>query len=132
MTDYIVAVVAAIGLVLFIGELLRRRQLAEKYAALWLVVGVAVLLLLLVPGLLTWVTRVLGFEVAANLLFFVAVTFLIGVAIHLSWELSRLEDESRTLAEEIALLRDRVEELEGHPATKPDDRTDPCRQMPRE
>jgi hypothetical protein len=31
--------------------------------------------------------------------------FLLIVCIHLSWEVSRLEEETRTLAEEIALIR---------------------------
>ncbi|MBA3294600.1 MAG: DUF2304 domain-containing protein [Geodermatophilaceae bacterium] len=93
-------------------ELLRRRQLSEKYAALWLIVGLGVLILLIAPGLLNWASEALGFEVPANLLFLLALTLLLGVSVHLSWELSRLEDETRSLAEELALLRSRVEELE--------------------
>lgn len=114
MTDYVVAILGAALLLAFMVELLRRRQLAEKYAALWLLVGLVLLALLVIPGLLRWVADGLGFAVPANLLFFVAVTFLVGVAVHLSWELSRAEDETRALAEELTILRDRVDRLE-HP-----------------
>jgi hypothetical protein len=38
---------------------------------------------------------------------------LLLVSVHLSWEASRLEEETRTLAEEVALLRMQVESL--HP-----------------
>ncbi len=41
-----------------------------------------------------------------------ALTLLLGVSVHLSWELSRLEDETRSLAEDLALLRSSVERLE--------------------
>jgi hypothetical protein len=37
--------------------------------------------------------------------------FLLLVCLHLSWESSKLEDETRVLAEEIALLRLKVDEL---------------------
>lgn len=108
----VVAIVGAILVLGFMLELLRRRQLSEKYAALWLIVGVGVLSLLLAPELLQAASDALGFAVPANLLFLVALTLLLGVSVHLSWELSRLEDETRALAEELALLRSRVERLE--------------------
>lgn len=110
--NYVVAIVGAVLVLGFMLELLRRRQLSEKYAALWLIVGLGVLVLLVAPGLLQSASDALGFEVPANLLFLVALTLLLGVAVHLSWELSRLEDETRSLAEELALLRSRVERLE--------------------
>ncbi|MGZ6840371.1 MAG: DUF2304 family protein, partial [Frankiaceae bacterium] len=47
-----------------------------------------------------------------NLLLFGAALVLLLVCVHLSWEVSRLEGETRTLAEEIALLRFRVERME--------------------
>ena len=41
----------------------------------------------------------------ANLLFFGASMLLLGVSIHQSYEVGRLEERTRTLAEEIGLLR---------------------------
>jgi hypothetical protein len=110
--NYVVAIIGAVVVLVIMIELLRRRQLSEKYAALWLIVGIGVLILLVAPGLLRVVSQALGFEVPANLLFLVAVTLLLAVTVHLSWELSRLEEETRALAEDLALLRHRVEELE--------------------
>lgn len=40
-----------------------------------------------------------------SLVLFGGVVFLLLVTIHLSWELSRLEEETRVLAEEVSLLR---------------------------
>lgn len=86
-------------------ELLRRRQLREKYAVLWMVVGLAVLVLGAFPTLLDSVTRLLGVASGASLVLFLGIVFLLMVCVHLSWEASRLEDETRTLAEELALVR---------------------------
>ena len=42
-------------------------------------------------------------------MFFAAIVFLFFVVVHFSWELSRLEERSRSLAEEVALLRAELE-----------------------
>lgn len=110
MSAYIVALIGSVLILFGILELLRRRQLSEKYAVLWLVVGVLLLIVTIFPGLLGTISAAAGVEVPSNLLFFTAIVFLIGVALHLSWELSRLEDETRKLAEDLAILRLDVEE----------------------
>lgn len=102
----------ALGIVVLVIELLRRKKLREKYAALWLVVGGAALVLATFPQLLTEVSEVLGFQVPANLLFTMSILLLLGVSLHLSWEISIVEEETRSLAEEVAILRSQVEKLE--------------------
>lgn len=92
--------------------MLVRRQLREKYAALWIIIGAAVLVLGIFPQLLQWMTMAFGFQLPANLLFTIAIILLLGVALHLSWELSHAEEEIRRLAEEVAILREAVERLE--------------------
>jgi hypothetical protein len=47
-----------------------------------------------------------------SLVLFLGVVFLLLVCIHLSWETSRLEEKTRTLAEEIALIRAELSERE--------------------
>jgi hypothetical protein len=111
VNSYFVALVGSLLILVGIFELLRRRQLSEKYAVLWLVVGVVLLVLTIFPGLLATVTRALGVGLPSNLLFFVGLVFLVCVCLHLSWELSRLESESRKLAEDVAILRLEVREL---------------------
>lgn len=112
MSTHLVAVIVAIASVVFMVELLRRRQLKEKYAALWLMVGAGMLVLGAFPGLLDRVADALGVSDPPNLLLFAAAVLLLLVDVHLSWEVSRLEEETRTLAEAHALLQERVERLE--------------------
>lgn len=99
---------AVLGLIFV---LLLRRKLREKYAALWLVIGFAILLVAIFPGLLVWLTDVMGVQVASNLLFAMSLALLIGVTLHLSWELSTSEDEVRRVAEEIAIMRGEIDAL---------------------
>ena len=103
--------VVALLLLALIFELLRRRQLREKYAVLWLVVGLVTLPLGFIPWGLDNVSNWLGVASGASLVLFLAVVFLLIVCIHLSWEASRLEDETRSLAEEVALIRAELREV---------------------
>ncbi|WP_018352429.1 DUF2304 domain-containing protein [Longispora albida] len=108
-------VTATIGftLLVIIFELLRRRQLREKYGILWLLVGLAVLPLAVLPRQLDRLANALGIVSGVSLVLFLAAAFLLLVCVHLSWETSTLEEETRTLAEEVALMRARLEDLEG-------------------
>lgn len=111
---------AVVILVLTI-ELVRRRQLREKYAALWLLVSAAAVVLALAPGLLAWLAESLGFGVPANLLFFSGFVLLLTIAMQLSLELGRRENETERLAEEVALLRHDLAELENRIRDDPRD-----------
>ncbi|WP_427130216.1 DUF2304 domain-containing protein [Pseudarthrobacter sp. S9] len=105
------AFVLSLAIVGVVFEMLRRKKLREKYAALWLIVGVGTLILAAFPRLLTIVTELVGVQLPSNLLFIISILLLLGVCLHLSWEISVVEDETRTLAEEVAILRTMVEEM---------------------
>ncbi|MGF9646687.1 DUF2304 domain-containing protein [Arthrobacter sp. Alg241-R88] len=106
------AFILALVIVVLVVEMLRRKKLREKYAALWLVVGLATLVLAAFPQLLAQTARLLGVQVPSNLLFSMTILLALGVCLHLSWEISVVEDETRTLAEEAAILRTHIERLE--------------------
>lgn len=110
----IAAFLLALAIVALVVEMLRRKKLREKYAALWLIVGGATLVLAAFPRLLNIVAEYVGVQVPSNLLFALSILMLLGVCLHLSWEISVVEDETRTLAEEVAILRTQVEALEQH------------------
>ena len=93
---------AVILLTLF--EMMRRHRLREKYALIWALVALAVITVALFPRLLVLASDAVGLEVPVNLLFFSAAIVILVLTLQHSSELSRLEERTRTLAEEIALL----------------------------
>ena len=111
MSWYALAVAMSVLTLGLLVALLRRGQLREKYAALWIVIGLAIVVVGLAPSVLESLSDVLGVETPSNLLFFLGAMVLLGVCLHLSWECSRLEEETRRLAEEHALLRLDVDQL---------------------
>ena len=85
--------------------LLRAGRLKEKQVVLWVLVGLACLVLVAFPGLLQWVAHLVGIQVASNLLFTLAILLLLGICLQLSLQVSDQEDKIRRLAEEVAILR---------------------------
>lgn len=116
MIAYIGIGIAVIIIVAVLWMLLTR-QLREKYAVLWLLLGIVLLALGLFPGLLTAATEALGVQLPVNLLFATAIAVLLGVTLHLSWELSQSEAEARRLAEEVAIIGARLDALEAEAAS---------------
>ncbi|MEO5711491.1 MAG: DUF2304 domain-containing protein [Nocardioidaceae bacterium] len=118
---YVLGLVGSLITLTLLFELLRRRRLREKYAVFWVVVATATLVIALFPGTLTAAADLVGVAVPANLLFFGASMLLLGVSIHQSYEMGRLEERTRTLAEEIGLLRLEIELDKNERVTPPPD-----------
>jgi len=107
-----VSLVLSILMVIVVLVMLRNGRLREKYAILWLVIGGLTIILGLFPHLLNWAASLVGIVVPSNLLFALSILLLVGVSLHVSRELTILEDETRILAEEVAILRCSVEQLQ--------------------
>ena len=109
----IVAALASVGLLLVVLDLIRRRKLRERYALLWLATGVVLLVLSAWRGGLNTIAGWLGVSgYPPAILFAAAIMFVIAVLLHYSTVLSKLTDDNVLLAQEIALLRARLEALE--------------------
>ena len=83
----------------------RNQKMKEKYAALWLIVGVIMIVLALFPNLLDALSRLVGIETPVNLLFLLAIIMLMGISLHLTLAISKITDDMRTLAEEVAIMK---------------------------
>jgi hypothetical protein len=113
MSGYLFAMGACVVLVVFLLVLLRTRRLREKYAITWMVVALGICVLGAFPSVVGALTRLVGVQTPSNLVFAVALFVLLVVCIQLSVEITTLEEETRTLAEAVALLRLDVERALG-------------------
>jgi hypothetical protein len=111
----LLAIVASGILLLIVLELVRRRRLLERYALLWLLSGVVLLILSTFRGLLEDAARVIGVEYPPSALFFIAFAFVLLLLLHFSVAVSRLADQSKVLAQRLALLEKRVRDVEAEP-----------------
>ena len=100
--------VAASGLLfLVVLELVRRRRLLERYALLWLLSASVLLALAIWQGLLSDLARVIGIIYPPNALFLIAFGFVLVLLLHFSLAVSRLTDQTKVLAQRLAILEER-------------------------
>jgi len=108
----LVAILAAAALLFLVLEMVRRRRLMERYALLW-VLAAAILI-----GLAAWrnglkvISDAAGIFYPPTTLFIVAFVFVLLLLLHFSAAVSRLSDQTRVLAQRVALLEQRLRTVE--------------------
>jgi len=93
------ALLLALALLLLVFELLRRRRLREKYAAIWVAVAAGTMVLSVFPALLYSGANLLGVRTPSNLLFLVSLVVLLSISLQLSGEVGSLRLELERLQE---------------------------------
>lgn len=107
----VVIVAASFGLMFIIFELVRKRRLREEYSWLWLLTGLCVFALALVPqDILVTVARWMGSENPPAAIFFLGFCFVALLCLQFSVRLSRTTEHVKTLAQKIALLEAELEQ----------------------
>src|SRR5919204_5860167 len=105
--DNRVRIAAVIVTALMLGivlELVRRRRLVERYALVWMLVTLALLVLAIWNQLLGEAARLLGIAVPSNALFIAAFAVAFVLLLHFSVITTRLSEETKILAQEVARL----------------------------
>ena len=109
----LVAILGAGALLMVVLEMVRRRRLMERYALLWLLSAVVLLALASWSGALAKLSHLIGVIYPPNALFFIAFAFVLILLLHFSAAVSRLSDQTKVLAQRLALLDERVRSNEG-------------------
>jgi hypothetical protein len=108
----IAAAIASLVLLLAVLELVRRRRLREKYALLWILTAIVLLVLSVWRGAVTSIATALGVSYGPTVLFAVGALFVLVVLLHYSTVISALTDRTVTLAQRVSILEQRIEHLE--------------------
>lgn len=108
---YLLTLGISVTLLCLIIALIRRRQLKEKYALLWLATALVLLVFAAKRSLVEVLARELGIYYAPSALFLLGLLFLLALSLQYTVVLSRQSERVVRLAQEVALLRQRLEEL---------------------
>ena len=100
----ILTILIGIGGFILVLVLVRKGYLKERFAAIWLLIGIGMILLALFRPLLDSLSEALGIQSGTTTLFMIAILVILGVLLQLSIAMSRAEDKIRDLAEAVALL----------------------------
>lgn len=93
-------------------ETLRRNRLKERYALLWIGTGLVLLGLAIQPDIIGWLVVATGGMHYTSAIMLVVFGFVVMIAFHVSLVLSKQEDERRKMAQQIALLQKKIEDLQ--------------------
>lgn len=105
----VLALGCSLALVSVVLWLVHRRGLREEYTPIWMGVALA---LVLVSVRLDWLyalTRAIGAWTPSSLIFFLGEVFLVVICLNYAVRLSRTGVQIKNLAQEVALLRARIE-----------------------
>jgi hypothetical protein len=108
----LIALGGAFALLISVLELVRRRRLREQYSILWLLTSLVVLVLASNRTLLDLLARSMKIAYPPSALFVIGFGFLLLITLHFSTVISRLTQENESLAQEMAILRQQIRELE--------------------
>jgi hypothetical protein len=122
----VIAVIVTLLMFLFVLELVRRRRLVERYALLWLTAALALLVLAIWTDGLEVLGDIMGIEEPANAIFILAFAVAFLLLLNFSVVSSRLSEETKILAQEVASLEEQLG------AQKSDDEPPVPAEQPRE
>ena len=81
-----------LGFLFYVVSKLRREQIEFKYALVWIISGVIILLLSIFPGILTWMAASIGVGLPLNLVFFLGIIINLIISFALTVTYSKLKN----------------------------------------
>ena len=108
----LVAIGATAILFLIVLELVRRRRLLERYALVWLGSAIVLMALAIWGGLLNTIADAIGIFYPPTALFVIAFGFVLMLLLHFSTAVSRLTDQTKVLAQRLAMMEQRQGDME--------------------
>lgn len=93
---------------------LKKNTLSLKYSLLWLASGFVMLILVIIPSLMEYITKILGIKSVMNGLFAISVFMILIILMSLTAILSKMKTQNKQLIQACALLEKRVRDLEAN------------------
>ena len=113
----LIVLAVALLFLLFIALQVRWRRLRARYLVLWAAICILVIPIVIIPAVANGISSALGIYYPPATLFLIAIIVLFAINFQFSREITRLEERTRILAEELALQR----VTEGKPFSDADD-----------
>lgn len=106
------AILIAIFIFLLIVDLIRRQKMTFKYSLFWLSASAATLFLAVFDNTLHSLSRLAGFELSSNFVFFLFLAFISTLCLFLTVYINEQSDRTEKLAQALGLLDCRVRKLQ--------------------
>jgi hypothetical protein len=104
----------SIFIFIFIFNLIRRQKIRDEYSLIWFAVALFFLIISISRPLIDKIAYLLGIEYGPAALFLILISVVLWVLIRFSILISEHENKVRTLIQEHAILKERLESIERH------------------
>jgi hypothetical protein len=104
-------VCVSLALLLLFFRAIKKKQLLVKYTILWFFICFIMLFLALVPDAFIFFSKLIGFELPVNTLFFLSIIVVLLLLFQKTVTISRLEDSTRILAQRLAIMEAKVNDI---------------------
>jgi hypothetical protein len=106
----IIAILASLAFLAFIARLIVRGRLREEYAIIWIVCSLLLIVFSFWRKGLDVISGLVGVYDPPNLVFTGAIFAILVYLLHLSVVVSKLQEQNKTLAQDIALLKEKLKD----------------------
>jgi len=116
-TTQFIAIFVSISLFLYILYLVRKKKIKEEYSLLWISSSIVFIVFSIWRDGLEYFARLIGIAYPPAALFLILMLAIFLILIEFSINISKLTEQNKILAQEIALFKDEIEKLKaGKPA----------------
>ena len=113
-TNLILISILFITIVIFmILYFIRKDKIKVKYSIIWLLLFALILICLLIPGFLVFLTNLLGFKTPSNMIISMLLAVLVIISISLTGIVSSQDKKIRLLIQEISVLKKDIGDSNG-------------------
>lgn len=102
----------SLAILIFVINLVRRKNLTENYAILWVITCIVLSAVPLFINYLDRVAYAIGIEYPPAFLYLIAIIFIFVLILHFSIIVSKLSGQNKNLVQELGILEKKIQELE--------------------
>ena len=104
----ILSILFSLIIIFIVLYFVRKNKIIVKYSFIWLFSGSFLLILILFPRILNFLTNLIGIQVASNMIFSLILALLIFITISLTIIVSSQTKKIRLLIQELSMLKSEI------------------------
>jgi hypothetical protein len=107
----IFVIVVGLAMLMFILNMVRRKQLREQYSLLWIFASVVLILCAIFIRAVDRLAHAVGIYYPPAFLFLVAILMVMVLQFHFSTVISNLREQNRSLTQDLGLMQTEIRDL---------------------
>ena len=101
-------VILLLFVILVVTHFVKKNKITVRYAIIWYVSLIVLMVFSIFPEVLGWLTSIFGFKISSNFLFVLLIAFLIFISISLTIIVSEQKIQIRKLIQEVSIIKKEI------------------------